>query len=139
MRSKQENSMSVAPNDIRDNQHSEHNKDQHWHWQKQGTAWKGIGIYHITLSVTNREPLLGTLIIPDNDPTQAYIKRTELGEKVIDCLWSVPKHHPDVRIISFDIMPNHLHTIWYVVRPMPTGIKSVARGFWQAVKQIGRE
>ena len=139
MKGKQESSMSVAPNDIRENQHREQNKEQHWHWQKQGTAWKGIGIYHITLSVSNREPLLGTLVIPDNNPTQAYIKRTELGEKVIDCLWSVPKHHPDVRIISFDIMPNHLHTIWHVVRPMPTGIKSVVRGFWQAVKQIGRE
>lgn len=110
-----------------------------WHWQEPGTAWKGIGIYHVTLTVSSRAPLLGTLVIPDDDPKQAYVRRTELGEKIVDCLWTVPKCHPDVRIICFDIMPNHLHTIWHVVRPMPTGIKSVVRGFWQAAKQIGRE
>ena len=136
---KLDSSVSVAPNDIRDNQHREENTKQYWSWQEPGRASKGIGIYHITLSITSREPLLGMLVIPDNDPQQAFIKRTALGEKIIDCLWTVPKHHPDVRIISFDLMPNHLHTIWHVVRPMPTGIKSVVRGFWQAVKQIGRE
>lgn len=132
-------SMSVAPNDIRDNEHRETNREYQWHWQDPGKAWKGVGIYHVTLTVTSRQPLLGELIIPNNDPTQAWIKRTELGEAVVDCLWTVPKYHPDVRIISFDLMPNHLHTIWHVTRPMPTGIKSVVRGFWQAVKQIGRE
>ena len=70
---------------------------------------------------------------------QARVERTALGEAVVDCLWTVPKYHPEVRIISFDLMPNHLHTIWHVTRPMSTGIKSVVRGFWQAVKQIGRE
>ena len=98
-----------------------------------------MGIYHVTLSVTSRQPLLGTLVIPNNDPMQARVERTALGEAVVDCLWTVPDYHPEVRIISFDLMPNHLHTIWHVTRPMPTGIKSVVRGFWQAVKQIGRE
>lgn len=131
MDSANQHSMSVAPNGIREN--------NQWHWQEPGTAWKGVGIYHVTLTVTSRQPLLGTLVIPNNDPMQAYVVRTALGEAVVDCLWTVPKYHPDVRIISFDLMPNHLHTIWYVTRPMPTGIKSVVRGFWQAVKQIGRE
>ena len=131
MDSANQHSMSVAPNGIREN--------NQWHWQEPGTAWKGVGIYHVTLTVTSRQPLLGTLVIPNNDPMQAYVERTALGEAVVDCLWTVPEYHPDVRIISFDLMPNHLHTIWYVTRPMPTGIKSVVRGFWQAVKQIGRE
>jgi len=132
-------SMSVAPNDIRKNQHRATEAAPQWHWQEPGTAWKGIGIYHVTLTVTNREPLLGTLVIPENDPKQARVERTALGEAVVDCLWTVPEYHPEVRIISFDLMPNHLHTIWHVTRPMPTGIKSVVRGFWQAVKQIGRQ
>ena len=110
-----------------------------WHWQEPGKAWKGIGIYHVTLTVGSRQPLLGTLIIPNNDPMQARVERTALGEAVVDCLWTVPEYHPEVRIISFDLMPNHLHTIWHVTRPMPVGIKSVVRGFWQAVKRIGRE
>ena len=113
-------------------------ENEQWKWQAPGEAWKGVGIYHVTLTVPSREPLLGTLVIPDNDPKQARVERTELGNALVDCLWTVPKFHPDVRIISFDLMPDHLHTIWHVVRSMPTGIKSVVRGFWQAVKQIGR-
>ena len=43
---------------------SEHDK---WHWQESGKAWKGVGIYHVTLVVPSREPLLGSLVIPNND------------------------------------------------------------------------
>ena len=35
-----------------------------WHWQESGTAWKGVGIYHVTLTVPSREPLLGKLVNP---------------------------------------------------------------------------
>ena len=47
-----------------------------WHWQQSGTSRKDIGIYHVTLTVTSREPLLGRLIIPKNDPTQALAEHT---------------------------------------------------------------
>ncbi len=47
-----------------------------WQWQEEGTSWKGVGIYHVTLTIPSREPLLGTLLIPDNDPTNARIERT---------------------------------------------------------------
>lgn len=110
-----------------------------WQWQDPGKAWKGVGIYHITLTVTNHEPLLGRLLIPNNDPMQAYVERTDLGDKVIDCIWKVPKIHPEMRVISFDLMPNHIHTIWHVTRPMPVGIKSVVRGFWQGARKVWRE
>ena len=53
-------------------------------WQDRGTAWKGIGIYHVTLTIPSREPLLGELVIPDNDPAKAEVKRTPLGENLID-------------------------------------------------------
>ena len=36
-----------------------------WKWQEMGTAWKGVGIYHVTLVVPSREALLGRLVIPD--------------------------------------------------------------------------
>ena len=109
-----------------------------WHWQERGTAWKGVGIYHVTLVVPSREPLLGELVIPEDDPRQAYVKRTEMGEEIVDCIWKVPKLHPEVRVISFDLMPDHIHTIWHVVRPMPVGIKTVVRGFWQGARKCGR-
>lgn len=30
-----------------------------WHWQELGTAWRGIGVYHVTLTVPSRELLFG--------------------------------------------------------------------------------
>ena len=58
----------------------EHEK---WHWQEPGTAWRGVGVYHITLTVPSREPLLGTLVIPEDNPQAAWIERTALGDAVI--------------------------------------------------------
>ena len=51
-----------------------------WHWQESGKAWKGVGIYHVTLVVPSREPLLGDLVIPNNDAKQARVERTKLGK-----------------------------------------------------------
>ena len=107
-------------------------------WQDRGTAWKGVGIYHVTLTIPSREPLLGELVIPDNDPTKAEVMRTQLGEDLIDCLMHLYEHYPEVRILQFCLMPDHLHVIWHVRQTMPRGIMSVARGFWQAAKKLGR-
>lgn len=109
-----------------------------WKWQESGTSWKGIGIYHVTLTVTSREPLLGTLVIPNNDPTQARVERTELGQVLLDCLRSVPLFHPEIQVLQYSLMPDHLHSIWYVRRPMEKSIRYVVQGFWRAAKKEGR-
>lgn len=111
---------------------------EQWHWQEPGKAWKGVGLYHITMTIPSREPLLGQLSMPNNDPKQAYVERTALGDALVDYLLSVPNHHPAIQILHFCLMPDHLHCIWYVRQTMPTGILQVVRGFWQAAKQLGR-
>jgi len=93
-------------------------KKGQWQWQEAGTSWKGVGIYHLTLTVTSREPLLGTLVIPNNDPAKAWVERTELGRAVLDCQLSVPVFYPEIQILQYCLMPDHLHSIWYVRRPM---------------------
>ena len=102
-------------------------------WQDRGTAWKGIGIYHVTLTIPNREPLLGELIIPDNDPSKAEVKRTQLGEDLVDCLMHLYEHYPEVRILQFCLMPDHLHAIWYVRQAMPSGIMGRLLRNWGAL------
>ena len=44
-----------------------------WHWQESGTAWKGVGIYHVTLTVPSREPLLGKLVIPAGNNSDGIV------------------------------------------------------------------
>ena len=113
-------------------------EQEKWKWQEPGTTWKGIGLYHITLTITDRRPLLGTLAITNNDPTTAKVLRTALGNALIDCLLSIPHHHPEVQVLHFCLMPDHLHAVLYVRRVMPSGIAALVRGFWQASKKLGR-
>ena len=75
-----------------------------WQWQTEGTSWKGVGIYHVTLTVTSRAPLLGTLVIPDNDPTQARIERTELGRALLDVQRSIATFHPEIQILQYCVL-----------------------------------
>ena len=109
-----------------------------WQWQEPGTAWRGVGVYHVTLTVPSREPLLGTLVIPDRDPSKAQIERTALGEAVVGELYVMCRHYPAIRILQFCLMPDHLHAVIQVTRVMETSIRSVIRGYWQGVKKHGR-
>ena len=114
------------------------NEHNIWQWQKPGTAWYGVGIYHVTLTVTSRQPVLGTLVIPEDDPKQAWVEWSDLGRQVLAHLQALPQRRPEIRIMSFNLMPDHLHAILHVTKPMPTSILSVIRGFWQGEKKIGR-
>ena len=109
-----------------------------WQWQEPGGAWRGIGVYHVTLTVPSRKPLLGTLVITDGDPSKARIERTPLGNAVVDELYVMCRHYPAIRILQFCLMPDHLHAIVHVTRVMDTSIRCVIRGYWQGVKKLGR-
>ena len=111
---------------------------ERWHWQEAGTAWRGVGVYHVTLTVPTREPLFGTLVIPENEPSKARIERTTLGNAVVDELYVMCRHYPAIRILQFCLMPDHLHAVIYVTQVMDTSIRSVIRGYWQGVKKLGR-
>ena len=111
---------------------------EHWHWQEPGEAWRGVGIYHVTLTVPNRQPLLGELVIPNNDPKLAYVKASSLGLALLDCLKLLPTFQPEIQVLQYCLMPDHLHTIWYVRKTMKTSIRYAAQGFARAAKKIGR-
>lgn len=113
-------------------------EQEKWSWQEPGTTWKGIGLYHVTLTIPDRQPLLGSLDVPDNDPAKARVRRTSLGNALVNCLVGMPRHHPEVQLLHFCLMPDHLHAVLYVRHVMPTGIRGVVRGFWQGVKKLGR-
>jgi len=113
-------------------------EQEKWKWQEPGTTWKGIGLYHVTLTNPDRRPLLGGLEVPENAPNKAKVRRTALGNALVDCLLSIQRYHPEVQVLHFCLMPDHLHAVLYVRKVMPTGIRGVVRGFWQAAKKLGR-
>lgn len=110
-----------------------------WEWQEWGTTWKGVGIYHVTMVLTDRKPLLGTLVIPDNEPHRARVDLTPLGEQIKACVKGTQHYHPEVQLIGLRMMPDHVHIIFYVKEKMSKGIMTVVRGLWQGAKKIGRE
>ena len=77
-------------------------------------------------------------MIPQNDPLQARVERTPLGNAVIDELYVMCRHYPAVRVLQFCLMPDHLHAVIQVTKVMETSIRSVIRGYWQGVKKLGR-
>ena len=93
----------------------------------------------MTLVVPSRKPLLGRLVIPDNDPTKAVVELSPLGFQVKNCVDEIPVRHSEIRIIQLRMMPNHVHVILYVTQSMNISIKKVVQGFWQGVKKIERE
>lgn len=78
----------------------------------------------------------GKLVIPNNDPKQARVERTELGEEIVHTIFHIQDIHPEVRVLQFCIMPDHIHVILYVTRTMNAGIKTVVRGWWQGAKKV---
>ncbi len=115
------------------------NEQNKWQWHGSNVVWRGVGIYHITLTIPSREPLLGTLVIPGNNPAQAKVERTKLGNSLVEELLHIPNYYPEVRILQFCLMPDHLHAVIYVTRQMKNSIKMVVRSFWQGAKKLGRE
>ena len=109
-----------------------------WQWQEPGTAWRGVGLYHITLTVTSRQPLLGALVIPNNDPAQARIDVSPFGRTLTNLLWDISKYQPDIQMLHYALMPDHLHFIWYIKRPLTRSIREVVSGFWVGAKKLGR-
>lgn len=47
-------------------------------------------------------------------------------------------YYPEIRVLQHCLMPDHLHVIYYVTKPLNKSIKTVVRGLWQGVKRIGR-
>ena len=109
-----------------------------WHWQEPGEAWKGAALYHVTLTVNSRKPIFGSLEIPEQDPAKAFVKRTDFGDAIVDRLLAIPSFYPEVKVLHFCLMPDHLHAILYVRREMKKGIASVITGFWRAARTLGR-
>ena len=83
-----------------------------WQPQERGKAWKGAGLYHVTLTIPSREPLLGELVIPEKDPKQARIDILPLGRALLEIQKNhLPSFYPEIQILHYCLMPDHLHAV----------------------------
>lgn len=63
------------------------------------------------------------MIIPDN---------TRLGEKIKEEIQAIPAHHPEMRILRFVIMPDHIHIVLQVAARLKRMLGSELAGFFGA-------
>ena len=98
-----------------------------WQPQEPGKAWKGAGLYHITLKIPSCKPLLGNLVIPNDDPAQARVDYSDLGRAALEYQKINIAYYPEIQILHYCLMPDHLHSIWYVRKAMPRGIEAAVR------------
>ena len=90
-------------------------------------------IYMLTLAIEGRQPLLGTLVgdasLPTTDPNGPRLLPSELGTAVLQEVDGIPRYYPQITIITRQLMPDHLHILLYVTRPLPVHLGQVVSGF----------
>ena len=93
----------------------------------------GRHIYMVTMAVEGRRPLLGTLTgsstVADGQPGAPCVVPTPLGQEVIRCWELIPQFHQEVRLLAFQLMPDHLHGILFVQETMEEHLGQVISGF----------
>lgn len=93
-----------------------------------GHDYQGRCIYMITLVVKERRPLLGTLK-GDGEREPAIVEPSPLGETIIRNLVDIPQYYPEIAIWTFQLMPDHLHAIFFVKERIPVHLGKVINGF----------
>ena len=90
-------------------------------------------IYMLTLAIEGRQPLLGVLVGDASQPTTApngpRLLPSELGAAVLQEVDGIPHYYPQITIITRQLMPDHLHILLYVTRPLPVHLGQVVSGF----------
>ena len=71
------------------------------------------GVYFITICTRQREKLLSSIVGRGLDPSlQAELTLTPYGVIAEKDLLEIPEHFPDVQILNYVIMPDHLHILF---------------------------
>ncbi len=74
-------------------------------------GWNGA--YFVTICTQNREHFFGEI-------SDAALNLSELGRIAHQCWNDIPNYHPYVKLGEFVVMPNHIHGIIIIDKPVET-------------------
>ena len=97
--------------------------------RKVGHDYCGVAIYMVTMCVDGRRPVLGTLNGPDDNHQVPWISPSQLGLAVKRAWQEIPQYHPQVKLLGFQLMPDHVHGIIHVTEPLPQHLGRLIQGF----------
>ena len=100
-------------------------------------------MYMITMVTEGRKPLFGAVVGRSEavkpSPETPHIELSPLGEAVEQIGQSISSHHPEVKVVALQMMPDHLHAILFVRAQMEKPLGKVLLGVKQACNQAFRE
>jgi len=118
------------------NSHKEYATDciPSMHRRSDSHDYRSRRFYLITMAVSPRWPLLGTLASSEDtctadDTVEAHIELSPLGEAVLSAWQQIPFVYPQVSIVQHVIMPDHIHGILYVREDTTFHLGQVIKGF----------
>ena len=84
--------------------------------------YKSPCIYMLTVTVEGRRPLLGKVC---GDVQTARIELTPLGEDVRHELYALCDRYPQLRLLQYQVMPDHVHVILQATTRLPKPLGSL--------------
>lgn len=103
-----------------------------------GHDYQGRCIYMVTLVVEGRRPLLGD-VTGDGEGVPAMMRPSALGRAVLEQLANITLHYPAVKVISHQLMPDHLHVILFVQEKLPCHLSRVISGYKGGCNAVYRQ
>ncbi len=90
-------------------------------------------MYMVTLVTEGRKKLFGEVVgrsdTPKGSTDEPRMELSELGEAVQRCWQEIPSHYPEIKLLSLQMMPDHLHGILFVMKKMEEHLGTVIKGF----------
>ena len=97
----------------------------------------------ITMVTEGRKPLFGKVVgrseAVEPSTEAPHIELSLLGEAIVQIWQTIGNHHPEVKIVALQMMPDHLHAILFVKSQMEKPLGKVLLGVKQACNQAFRE
>ena len=106
--------------------------------RKVGHDYCGVAIYMVTLCIEGRRPLLGELHGPDDNHALPWVRPSRVGLAVKRAWQEIPQYHPQVRLLGFQLMPDHVHGIIFVTSPLPQHLGRLIHGFKKGCRDAVR-
>lgn len=93
--------------------------------------YRDPAVHLLTMVTTDRQPILGKLVVPEGTIEQAHIERTPLGEKIAAEIERIPtyKDASSIELYRYVIMPDHVHIMLQVHDRLPKQLGQYVRWF----------
>ena len=107
--------------------------------RKDDHDYYGRCIYMITIKVANCQQLLGSLENSDETHCTPWISPSLLGNRVLHYWNEISYHHPHVKLLKCQLMPDHFHGILFVTEKSTTHLGTIINSFKKACSFAAQE